>query len=209
MLPQYKALASYIIPKVDVQVSATFTSKPGVNLSGFGTPQQGGAFQANYVVSNATVAPILGRPLAGNAPNITVNIIEPYAQVGERINELDLRFQKILRFGKTRANFGVDIFNVLNAAPALSYNQAFIPNGAWLTPDVDPVGAVREDQRAVRLLSEPTARAAAACPACRARRGAPSSAAPQPLQRFTLLRHYQQPRFLTAPNMGRKVCIRM
>ena len=134
MLPQYKALASYIIPKVDVQVSATFTSKPGVNLSGFGTPQQGGAFQANYVVSNAAVAPILGRPLAGNAPNITVNIIEPYAQVGERINELDLRFQKILRFGKTRANFGVDIFNVLNAAPALSYNQAFIPNGAWLTP---------------------------------------------------------------------------
>ena len=134
MLPQYKALSSYILPKVDVQVSATFTSKPGVNLSGFGTPQQGGAFQANYVVSNAAIAPILGRPLAGNAPNITVNIIEPYAQVGERINELDLRFQKILRFGKTRANFGVDIFNVLNANPALSYNQAFIPNGAWMTP---------------------------------------------------------------------------
>ena len=134
LLPQYKALSSYILPKVDVQVSATFTSKPGVNLSGFGTPQQGGAFQANYVVSNAAIAPILGRPLAGNAPNITVNIIEPYAQVGERINELDLRFQKILRFGKTRANFGVDIFNVLNANPALSYNQAFIPNGAWMTP---------------------------------------------------------------------------
>jgi len=134
LLPQYKALASYIIPKVDVQVSSTFTSKPGVNLSGFGTPQQGGAFQANYVVSNAAIAPILGRPLAGNAPNITVNIIEPYERVGDRINELDLRFQKILRFGKTRANFGVDIFNVLNAAPALSYNQAFIPNGAWLTP---------------------------------------------------------------------------
>jgi len=134
MLPQYKALASYVIPKVDVQVSSTFTSKPGVNLSGFGTPQQGGAFQANYVASNAIVAPILGRPLSGNAPNMTVNIIEPYEQVGERINELDLRFQKILRFGKTRANFGVDIFNVLNAAPALSYNQAFIPNGAWMTP---------------------------------------------------------------------------
>jgi len=134
MLPQYKALASYIIPKVDVQVSSTFTSKPGVNLSGFGTPQQGGAFQANYVVSNATITPILGRPLSGNAPNMTVNIIEPYAKVGERINELDLRFQKIVRFGKTRANVGVDIFNVLNGAPALSYNQAFIPNGAWLTP---------------------------------------------------------------------------
>jgi hypothetical protein len=28
----------------------------------------------------------------------------------------------------------VDIFNVLNGSAALSYNQAFIPNGAWLTP---------------------------------------------------------------------------
>jgi hypothetical protein len=134
MLPQYKALASYILPKVDVQLSATFTSKPGVNLSGFGTPQQGGAFQANYVLSGTAAAAILGRPLAGNAPNITVNILEPYAKIGERVNEMDLRLQKIVRFGKTRANVGVDIFNLLNANPALSYNQAFIPNGAWLGP---------------------------------------------------------------------------
>ena len=42
--------------------------------------------------------------------------------------------QKILRFGKTRANVGVDIFNMLNANAALSYNQAFIAGGAWLTP---------------------------------------------------------------------------
>ena len=42
--------------------------------------------------------------------------------------------KKILRFGKTRANVGVDIFNVLNAAAALSYNQAFIAGGPWLTP---------------------------------------------------------------------------
>jgi hypothetical protein len=147
---------------VDVQVSATFTSKPGVNLSGFGTPQQGGAFQANYVVSNAAIAPILGRPLAGNAPNITVNIIEPYAQVGERINELDLRFQKILRFGKTRANFGVDIFNVLNADPALSYNQAFIPNGAWLTPTSILSARFAKISAQVRLLKHHPS--AAACP---------------------------------------------
>ena len=133
-MPQYKGLGSYIVPKVDVQISATFTSKPGINVSGFGTPQQGGAFAANYTVSNAVVAPIIGRPLAGSASNITVNILEPYAVLGERVNELDVRFQKILRFGKTRANVGVDIFNVLNSNAALSYNQAFIPNGAWLGP---------------------------------------------------------------------------
>ena len=133
-MPQYKGLGSYIVPKVDVQISATFTSKPGINVSGFGTPQQGGAFAANYTVSNAVVQGIIGRPLAGNASNITVNILEPYATLGERVNELDLRLQKIIRFGKTRANVGVDIFNLMNSNAALSYNQAFIPNGAWLGP---------------------------------------------------------------------------
>jgi hypothetical protein len=29
-LPQYKALSSYTIPKIDVAVSGTFTSKPGI-----------------------------------------------------------------------------------------------------------------------------------------------------------------------------------
>ena len=28
----------------------------------------------------------------------------------------------------------VDLYNLLNVAPILSYNQAYIPNGAWLTP---------------------------------------------------------------------------
>jgi hypothetical protein len=36
--------------------------------------------------------------------------------------------------GKIRTNVGVDIYNLLNSDAALSYNQAFIPNGAWLTP---------------------------------------------------------------------------
>jgi hypothetical protein len=133
-LPQYKGLGSYVLPKVDVQLSATFTSKPGIQVSGFGTPVAGGAFAANYTVSNAVVAPILGRPLAGNAPNITVNLVEPHTVLGERVNELDLRVGKIFRFGPGRANVGVDFYNLLNAATPLAYNQAFIPNGPWMTP---------------------------------------------------------------------------
>jgi hypothetical protein len=65
---------------------------------------------------------------------VTVNILEPYAQLGERINEIDLRLSKVLRFGRTRANIGVDIYNLLNSDAALSYNQTFIANGPWLTP---------------------------------------------------------------------------
>ena len=85
-------------------------------------------------MSNAAVAPVLGRPLAGSAPNITVNLIEPHSVLGDRVNELNMRVGKVFRFGSSRANVGVDIYNLLNAATPLSYNQAFIPNGAWLTP---------------------------------------------------------------------------
>ena len=81
-------------------VSGTFTSKPGIQVSGFGTPVAGGAFAANYTVVERRRAPILGRPLAGSAPNITVNLIEPHSILGARVNELNMRVGKILRFGR-------------------------------------------------------------------------------------------------------------
>jgi len=133
-LPQYKGIATYVMPKIDVSISGTFTSKPGIQVSGFGTPVAGGAFAANYTVSNAAVQQIIGRPLAGSAPNITVNLIEPHSILGDRVNELDMRVGKIFRVGRSRANVGVDFYNLLNAATPLSYNQAFIANGTWLTP---------------------------------------------------------------------------
>ena len=61
-------------------------------------------------------------------------MIEPGSKYGERVTELHLRIGKLLRFGQNRINVGVDIFNILNLAPGLSYNQNFIPGGTWLTP---------------------------------------------------------------------------
>ena len=116
------------------QTSVTFTSKPGIQVSQFGTPAGGGALAANYTVANAVVAPSLGRNLSGNAPNVTVNLIEPHTLLGDRVNEMDIRVGKILRFGGSRVNVGLDVYNLLNSAAVLSYNQAFIPNGRWLTP---------------------------------------------------------------------------
>jgi hypothetical protein len=145
-LPQYKGIASYVVPRIDVSLSGTFQSKPGIQVSGFGTPVSGGAFAANWTVPttstsgpNLSTNSTLGRAPSGNAPNLTVNLIEPYSILGERVNELDLRIGKIFRFGRNRANVGVDIYNALNAATPLSYNQAFVQNlstGAttWLTP---------------------------------------------------------------------------
>ena len=134
-LPQYKLLSNYIIPKIDVQTSVTYTGKAGIQVSGFGTPAGvGGALAANYTVANAVIQPQLGRPLAGGAANVTVNIVEPGVLYGDRVNEVDLRLGKIFKIGRTRTTVGIDIYNLLNSAAILSYNQAFIAGGAWLAP---------------------------------------------------------------------------
>jgi hypothetical protein len=115
-------LGSYTIPKADVLISGTFRSDQGAMLA------------ANYTVSSAVVAQTLNRPLAGSMPNVTVNLITPGTMYGDRVNELDLRIAKVLRFGRTRTNVGFDIYNLLNASAILTYNSAFIPNGNWLVP---------------------------------------------------------------------------
>jgi hypothetical protein len=121
-LTDFKGLGSYTIPRVDVQVSGTFQSIPG------------DALQADYNVPSATAALSLGRPLSGNAQFVAVNLVTPGDLYGDRINQLDFRASKILRFGPTRTQFAVDLYNALNANPVESYNETFIAGGAWLTP---------------------------------------------------------------------------
>src|SRR6185369_16498951 len=109
------ALAAYVVPKVDVLLSGTFRSDQGAPLA------------ANYTVTsaiaNAGPQP-LGRNLSG-VTFVTVNLIPPGSLYGDRVNELDLRIAKILKFGRTRTNVGIDFYNVLNANPALTYNAAY------------------------------------------------------------------------------------
>jgi hypothetical protein len=85
-------------------------------------------------VPAAAVAQSLGRAPSGAVTNIVVNLIEPGARFGDRVNEIDLRVAKVLRFGRMRANLGVDVYNLLNSSAVLSYNQTFVPNGTWLQP---------------------------------------------------------------------------
>ena len=54
---------------------------------------------------------------------------------GDRLNQLDFRVAKILRFGRTRTTVGVDLYNALNSSAILTYNNAFVPGGPWLQPN--------------------------------------------------------------------------
>jgi hypothetical protein len=117
------ALAAYVVPRVDVSASATFRSDQGERL------------EANRAFSTTEVAQTLGRPLSGNASNATVNLIEPGSMYGDRLNVLDMRFAKVLRWGRTRTNVGFDIYNILNLNPVISSNYTFVPGGTWLRPN--------------------------------------------------------------------------
>ena len=61
-----KALAIYIIPKADVQVSGSFRSTPGTALTAGFTATNA------YLAANST----LGRPLSGGAANVVIGIEE-------------------------------------------------------------------------------------------------------------------------------------
>ena len=119
---RFTGAGSYTIPKIDVQVAATLQSSPAEPL------------RADWTVSSAIVAQTLGRPLSGSAPNITVNLLAPDQMKGPRVNQVDLRFGKVLRFGGQRATVSVDMFNAFNADTALTFNQNFTPGGQWLVP---------------------------------------------------------------------------
>jgi hypothetical protein len=123
MLTQLRGLGSYVIPKIDAQVSAVFQSKPGQLLA------------ANFAMPAAQVAQYLGRAPSGNVTNVTINLIEPGSQYGDRINQLDFRIAKNFTFGSTRSMISADLYNVLNANPVISYNNNFTPNGPWLQPN--------------------------------------------------------------------------
>ena len=50
----------------------------------------------------------------------------------ERLNETDLRFTKIVRFGKSRVQGMLDLYNVFNARTPQAVNTTY--GAAWLRP---------------------------------------------------------------------------
>jgi len=116
---QVKFLGTYAVPKVDVQIAATYRSLPGVNVV------------SNYVATNADVIPSLGRPLSGGAANVTVNLVEPGTLFTEQTNLLDLRFSKLFRFGGYRTSVNLDLANAFNSSGITSVNNNY---AAWQVP---------------------------------------------------------------------------
>ncbi|MNC85618.1 hypothetical protein D3C83_12280 [compost metagenome] len=123
-----RGLASYTVPKVDVLVSATMRSEPPL------------AIGANWRVPNTVVRDLLGfLPPGMNAnSNTTIALTDPDHRIfaDNRRTQIDMRFAKVLRFGRTRTDVGVDLNNLLNTNYATGFESDFEPGvgGTWANP---------------------------------------------------------------------------
>jgi hypothetical protein len=119
-----KLIGTYNVPRIDVAFSALFYSRPGPVIS------------ANKVFLNADVEPSLGRPLSGNAQNITVNLVPPGTIYGDRRNQLDLRMTKNFNIHHLKTGASFEIYNVFNTNAVLTENATYVNTSlsGWRIP---------------------------------------------------------------------------
>jgi hypothetical protein len=97
-LTQFRGLATYDVPVIDVQVGAIYWNRPGPSLT------------ANTGVTLGNTTFIFGA-------------IAPGTLYGDRISSTDLRVSKAFRVGRSRrVGAGLDIYNFFNNASPLSYS---------------------------------------------------------------------------------------
>ena len=131
----WRGLGSYVVPKIDVQVSAIMRSQPNVTATN-DPASNGQSMNATFFQTNAAIQAALGRPIAGGAPTVALDLARPGDVYPDRLNTVDLRFTKILRIGRTRTNVGVDLYNLFNANTGITFNQNFGTDGStWLRPN--------------------------------------------------------------------------
>jgi hypothetical protein len=130
--PRYKLLALYTLPWQNIRVSGNYQSLPG--------PYR----QATVLYTQAQITSALGRP-ATVAGNKSFNVIPTNNAYGDRLNQFDLRFSRIFKFGERGtldANF--DIYNAFNSDAVLTENATYsgANGGAWLLPTSVIVGRI-------------------------------------------------------------------
>jgi hypothetical protein len=136
-LTSIRGLVSWTVPRIDVLVSGSFRSTPGVAPANNAVASNGNSLSANYNVSSAFLQAQTGRPLTPGLAQQTVNLLLQGHTFPDKLNSLDVRFGKNLRFGRTRTNVAIDLYNLFNSNTGTAYNQTYDPitNGStWLAP---------------------------------------------------------------------------
>jgi hypothetical protein len=108
MLTSIKGTASYNLPWYGIRLSGTLQSVPGPVVA----------------ANNTYTSAVGGR--AFSSGSATVNLIEPGTLYGDRLNQVDLRFTKILKLGRQGTiDLDVDVYNAFNSDAILSQQDAY------------------------------------------------------------------------------------
>ena len=134
-LTQYKGYGVYQLPW-GVSLSGTYQAVP--------QPAGGGLFQsitADYIATNAEIAPSLLRPLSSGANGtVAVELLKPFSLLGGHTKQLDMRLGKqIAGNGARRVRVSLDIYNVLNSNDWQTIATRFSSNAAnnrWQRPSL-------------------------------------------------------------------------
>ncbi len=120
---QFRGMLVYPLPW-ELQTSLIYQDMPGIPIT------------STYVATNAEIARSLGRNLGqcrGSATcngNVTIDLIPPQTMFEDRLRQLDLRFTRNLRMGRSRVRANFDVFNVFNAGNVLRITDRY--GAAWL-----------------------------------------------------------------------------
>jgi hypothetical protein len=118
---QVKLFTIYPLPWGGVQVSATYQNLPGIPIT------------AQNVFVNGQIAPSLGRNLAaGPAGSAPIDLVPNNSIFEPRLNQVDLRFSKIVRFGSSRLTGNFDIYNLTNSSTILTERNTY--GSTWQQP---------------------------------------------------------------------------
>jgi hypothetical protein len=124
---QVKLAGSYPLPWWGLQVSGTYQNLPGIPIF------------ANYVATNAEIAPSLGRNLSSCpttteacTATATVAIMVPNSKFEDRFGQFDFRVAKTLRIGRARLQGMFDVYNLFNTSAVLA--ESFTYGANWLRP---------------------------------------------------------------------------
>jgi hypothetical protein len=121
---QVKFLVVYPLPW-DLKTSLIYQNFSGIATGG------------DIVISNAVIAPSLGRNLSGCPAGVatcnqnrTELLSPPQSRYEPRVQQVDLRFTRSFRFSGVRVNGNVDVANLFNTGNVLAVTERYGP--AWL-----------------------------------------------------------------------------
>lgn len=128
--PDVKMSGSYTLPW-DIQLAGTFQHSRGIQTGGAGPSQL-----ANWTLTNAVAAPMIGRNWTGVASRIVGLMWEGQDYGKHNLNQLDLKLAKRFTVDRVKLRVDFDLYNLFNSSwpYTLSNTYANTATSNWLRP---------------------------------------------------------------------------